>query len=316
MPGPWEKYGGGGAGAQGVPIGLQDPTMDLKRPQAEANVTKTLAEINNATRRANVDEANSQRQFQATLLDAKRNGYVPDGKGGWVRDPNYRPPGPELTPAVRQQALTDFTGATEIAPVIEDIEQKFRAGPGKTSGPMGALDFLPLEGNQNFNSAANKLRGFVKQAQGFTGGEGNTLGEAQMNIGAFIPKASDYDSTTSNNINALRGEQRKAFKNSIAVLGGIPDANGKVTPVPQGYEIGQYPELDMEIVKQLSTVPDDRRQSYILAAKRRFEERRQARVTPPRKAGSKANTTWYGTPRSAPRKGAQSRVIDFNDLPE
>lgn len=205
----------------------------------------------------------------------------------------------EVTAPIRQQALTDFQSAMTLYPKINQLESQFNRGPGATSGVAGLLDYLPNfinEGAQNFDRSADQLRGFVKKTQGFTGGEGNTAAEAKMNIGAFIPSSSDLDSTTRNNIKSLRSEQAKGLATAVSTLGGIPDQNGNVTPVPTGYRIGQYPQLDAEVSGLMSVVPIANRAKFLLDAKRRFEQRQASRRSKPQAA-------------AAP----QPDVIDFND---
>lgn len=179
---------------------------------------------------------------------------------------------PDLTPAARSEAISNLQAALDMTPMISNLEERFREGPGATRGIQGLLDYLPWrEENERFDTAANQFRGSIKKTQGFTGGEGNTATEAQMNIGAYIPSASQRDGTIRDNIGALKRERDKSFRTNIATLGGFPDSSGKVTPVPSGYFVGQYPALDRSIMRKIGDVNAQNRRRFILDAKRRYE---------------------------------------------
>lgn len=279
-----------------VPDGGQQalPANPLKVQGAQLDNQSKQANMANDAARLDLDRQRLalQQQQQVAEAQSRQQNAALDARKA------------EVTAPIRQQALTDFQSALDLAPIVDELEQKFNAGPGQTRGLSGLgsiIDRLPLPRNEAFDSASNKLRGFVKKAQGFTGGEGNTAAEAQMNIGAFIPSSKDYDTTTRQNLKALRGEQQRGMRSAVSVLGGIPDTNGQVTPVPTGYRMGQYPALDVAISKQISTVPAQARARFIVDAMRRFEQKQAARKQP-------------APGRSAPK--GQSRVIDFNDLPE
>jgi hypothetical protein len=132
----------------------------------------------------------------------------------------------------RGDALRDYQSAVDLGAVIQDIEAKYKAGPGKTKGAEGLLDYLPLPQNKALDVAGNQLRGFIKSAQGMTGGENNTATEAAMNIGPFIPQSSDYDTVIEDKLAALRREQARALRANIAILGGVPDAGGRIQRLP------------------------------------------------------------------------------------
>jgi hypothetical protein len=179
---------------------------------------------------------------------------------------------PDLTPAARSEALANLQAAMDMTPMIKDLEDRFKEGPGATKGIQGLLDFLPWrEQNERFDEAANKFRGSIKKTQGFTGGEGNSVAEAQMNVGAFIPSASQRDGTIRDNIGSLKRERDKSFRTNIANLGGFPDSGGQVTPVPSGYFVGQYPALDQAIMRKIGDVNPQNRRAFILDSRRRFE---------------------------------------------
>ena len=179
---------------------------------------------------------------------------------------------PDLTPAARSEAIGNLQAAMDMTPMIGELEQRYKEGPGATSGIQGLLDFLPFrEENQRFDSAANKFRGAIKKTQGFTGGEGNTATEAQMNIGAYIPSSWQRDGTIRDNIGALKRERDKSFRTNIATLGGFPDSGGNVTPVPAGYFVGQNPALDRSIMQKIGNVSPKARRAFILDAKKRYD---------------------------------------------
>lgn len=253
---PWRKAGPAQAALPANPIKVQQAEVQIDNTQAGTG--KTVAD----TRRTEALLPYDIRKADAEAQAAERKLNAPD-----------------LTPAIREKSIADFQSALDLSPILDELDKTYRAGPGATSGLAGWRDWLPLPENQAFDSTANKLRGFVKRAQGFTGGEGNTATEMQMNVGAFIPSSADYDVTTEKNLKALRGEQQRGLRTAISTIGGIPDQNGRITPVPAGYQVGQFPELDVAVSRQISRVPPANRQRFLVDALRRYQQKMKA---PPR----------------------------------
>lgn len=144
-------------------------------------------------------------------------------------------PGPKtggaLTAAERANAIAGFQSSISLDRIIKDLEQKYKAGPGSTKGVAGIQDFFGTSSNTGFDSAGNAARGTIGQALGFTGGQLNSPLEAEQSVGPYLPKSSDYDSTILDKIQRLKEVRDDARARSIAMLGGVPDANGQVTPV-------------------------------------------------------------------------------------
>lgn len=140
----------------------------------------------------------------------------------------------KITAKVRQEAIDKYKAAVALGSQIDRLEQLYKAGPGSTSGPAGVMDFLPTPANKTFNSYSDQFRAPVKAALGMTGGENNTAAEGKQNLGGYLPQAGDYDATIEEKINSLREMRQRSAQEAIAVLGGIPDANGNVTPIQQG----------------------------------------------------------------------------------
>lgn len=131
----------------------------------------------------------------------------------------------------RADAMTGYSSAGAIRRLVKDLQAKFDAGPGSTSGALGVQDYLPTETNRDFDAAGNSLRGFVGNALGFTGGQLNSVAEAEAAIGPYLPKAGDYDEVIRGKIERLENLANDAEQRSISMLGGRPDANGRITPV-------------------------------------------------------------------------------------
>lgn len=147
------------------------------------------------------------------------------------------PTRPDITAAAYAEAVQGFTASMALGDIIRDLEAKFDAGPGATRGVYGAQDFIPSPANQEFDRAANAARGTVATVLGFTGGQLNSATEAQMNLGPFIPSASDFDQTSMSAIKRLKDLQRQGLQRSVAILGGAIDASGNVIPIPRGLEV-------------------------------------------------------------------------------
>jgi len=140
----------------------------------------------------------------------------------------------EQTATIRSQALGAYKAAENLDGIIAEMEQHYKEGPGATKGIMGLGDFLPMPSNQRFNKAADAARGAAIQALGFTSGQTNTAAEAQLNLGGYIPSAGQFDATITDSIERLKRLRDNAKAKAVQILGGVPDANGRITPVPQG----------------------------------------------------------------------------------
>lgn len=139
--------------------------------------------------------------------------------------------GPKLTATERADAIAGYKSGAAVERLVADLERLYAQGPGTTSGIKGLQDYLPTEINQRFDNAGDAARGNVGTALGFTGGQLNTAMEAAQSVGPYIPKASDRDGTIRDKIARLRQLADDAKARSVQILGGIPDANGNVTPV-------------------------------------------------------------------------------------
>ena len=149
--------------------------------------------------------------------------------------PGWSPPmtaasSPKITANVRRDAIDQFKNASSLERIAADLMEKYKVGPGATTGIAAIQDYLPLAKNQVLDQTANQARGYVKSALGFTGGEGNTIGEIALNYGPYLPEASDKDAVIVQKIEALRNLAADARAKATTVLGGTPDANGQIVP--------------------------------------------------------------------------------------
>lgn len=164
------------------------------------------------------------------------NGNLQVIPGGPADKPDPSAPGstPDVTAKIRSDALGQFNGARMLNQAQSTMVDAYKKGPGKTSGIYGLSDMLPgwmSERNQNFNKDAEAGRGMVVQGLGLTGGSVNSMAEAQMWTGPYTPSASDYDSTTRNSIDRLAPLRESAARDSVSVLGGVPDLDGTIHPI-------------------------------------------------------------------------------------
>jgi hypothetical protein len=171
-----------------------------------------------------------------------------------IAGPDPSGPGstPDVTAKIRADALGQFNGARMLNQAQTMMANSFNKGPGRTSGLSGLADFLPgavSESNQNFTRDAESGRGMVVQGLGLTGGSVNSMAEAQMWTGPYTPSKNDWDSTTRRGIDRLAPLRESAARDSISVLGGVPDLDGTLHPIgsPKANEIlgsmGLSPDL-------------------------------------------------------------------------
>lgn len=212
----------------GVPsYGTPAPDYQYKGPQAQADVARTQATAANEAAKtpyvaplASADVAKTNAEVTKLTQDTSR--------------------GPSVDEA-RTKAINAYFAALELGNQIQTMRQRFASGPGSTKGVWGLEDYLPLTSNQRFDAAANAARGNVGNAFGFTGSQLNTPSEVTMNIGPYLPQSSDRDPVALDKMDQLQQLRDRALHQAIAQLGGIPDANGKVTPVQPGQDRRQAP---------------------------------------------------------------------------
>lgn len=219
---PAGQHGGG----QGVQVKPADPTIQYKGPKAAADVQGS--QLDNRYKQIQIQEATDGRL--PVGWRRKADGGAEPIPGVPVQDPNK----PPITAAERANAIAGYQSAIALDKVITQLEEQFKAGPGATTGFGGIADYLPFEANQRFDSTGNAARGTVGQALGFTGGQLNSVQEAEMSVGPYLPQSSDKDGVIRDKIQRLKQVRDDARARSIAMLGGVPDANGIVTPLTQG----------------------------------------------------------------------------------
>lgn len=193
-----------------------------------------------AERRAQADQALQERRF---AMEQANQNKAPSGFR-WGPGGNLEPiPGgpadpatlqaatrPALTAKERADAIAGYTSASNLDRIVRQLDEQYKAGPGATRGFAGLRDYLPTESNSQFDSTANAARGIVGSALGFTGGQLNTATEAAQAVGPYLPQAGDRDQVILDKIERLRQLANDARIRSVAILGGVPDANGRVTP--------------------------------------------------------------------------------------
>jgi hypothetical protein len=246
-----------------------DPTKrragELGNDHTQAQIAATLAGIQAQQQQIALDR-------QRLIASMAEKGLNPDGTPipGW-HPQTATPVGgrPAPTAAEFGKALAQYSAAGQLDTLMADIAAKYQAGPGATHGFAGILDYLPGQANQRFDTAANGGRGIVRNALGLTGGEANTAAEANMNLGAYIPSSSQFDGTIEDSITRLGELRNKARSQAIQTLGGVPDANGNITPIQtpnamqQPYAVNQAPQAAGFGATQSTTpIPKEMQDAY------------------------------------------------------
>lgn len=205
------------ASDQRVPFQIQQ-----ERNQAAASqFAPGKAQADTTIAQANAANAQTVAEAEARKAEAEAR----------IAETNARNGKSMIDPKVRADAIAAYRTAQSLRDIVSGLTTKFNAGPGATTGAEGLLDYLPFTANQQFDTAANKARGIVGQALGFTGGQLNTEREAAKAVGPYIPESSDRDATALDKIQSLQKLAEDAEARAIATLGGVPDANGNITPV-------------------------------------------------------------------------------------
>lgn len=147
----------------------------------------------------------------------------------------------KISANVRADAIAGYTSAQQLRKLATDLRAQNKSGPGSTKGVAGLQDYLPTPSNRAFDATSDAARGIIKNALGFTGGENNTAIETRINIGPYLPQAGDYDNVINDKIARLDDLANRAEQRAVAVLGGVPDANGNVKPAPAATPLNAPP---------------------------------------------------------------------------
>lgn len=225
MAGPWEKYGQP-QGVQTKPAQAPEPKFIPGAPGYTLNQQGSAQAIPGLP-------PEPPKKVEPTFIPGVPG--VVMGPGNTAVPITGLPPKDAATDqnssATRANAIAGYGYAEQLQSVIDDLNAKFSAGPGSTQGVRGVNDYLPLTVNQQFDTTANAARGIIGQTLGFTGGQLNTPREAEAAIGPYLPQAGDRDEVIKGKIKSLNDLAEMARKRAIMTLGGVPDANGNVTPV-------------------------------------------------------------------------------------
>lgn len=127
--------------------------------------------------------------------------------------------GPAPTAESRDKALAKFNAGDRIQRLVDQIRQRYVEGPGATKGFSGLGDYLPTTANKRFDAAGQAVRGDVGAALGFTGGQLNSIAEAQMAVGPYIPEAGDRDEVILDKINRLQELANEARSSAAPLIG-------------------------------------------------------------------------------------------------
>jgi len=235
--------------AQGNPVRLISPAtparsnvidvppdpLAVNRDNRAANADARAAEA--AARSAANDAARLAADRQKMTADLYQKGLRIGVNGQPEPIPGWSPPlsatsAPRISAKERADAIAGYQSGAALDRIVSQLETQFKAGPGATSGIQGLWDYLPTTANQQFDKTGNAARGIVGSALGFTGGQLNTATEAEQAVGPYLPNSSDRDATILDKMARLRALAEDARRRSTAILGGVPDANGNVTPLP------------------------------------------------------------------------------------
>jgi hypothetical protein len=242
----YEELPGGKVRVVGYANPAQSPLTDprlapqVQKAQNEATASQYAPQTAQADAQIKAAEA-------ANALDvarANRDKAIAEAK---TAELNSRG-GPKIDAATRAKALEGYRFAEQLQQNVDELRQLYTVGPGSTQGIRGLQDYLPYTANKNFDTKANASRGIVGQTLGFTGGQLNTEREAEKAVGPYLPQSNDRDATIEQKIQTLQELADNGRAKAIQILGGVPDANGNVTPVPpQQAPQDQGPEPDLQL---------------------------------------------------------------------
>ncbi len=214
---PWSLVGPAQSGM--TQLGGPDPKLSGQVHGVGLNNENTAAETYRTKALTPAEVALKEAQARIAKMEADQLA----ARGG----------GPQMTVEARNKALAQWQAANAVEKQLKTIEAYYNKGPGATKGFSGFLDYLPTQKNETFDNESNKLRPLVKNLLGTTGGENNAVAEMKLNLGAYIPGSWNFDGTNKQTMKTLRDLVTNARSGAAQSLGGIPDASGRINPIPK-----------------------------------------------------------------------------------
>lgn len=214
MPTPWERRQQ--AAMRGIPIGMQDPAMDYRGPQAAVDVQGKQAQIQKTRQDMALDpqRLDLQRRQQAT---AEQN-------AGLARQQQEAQLRAAQTEQARNRAQWDEFGG--IINSLTDQYYKNFKGRGGSSQRGVLAELMPgnLFGrtinseNDKFNSTAMRAGPFLMSIMFPNAKATDAAAEYQQKVMPFIPKAGDSDAVIADKIKQLR----RIYEGQMKAIGGSP----------------------------------------------------------------------------------------------
>lgn len=179
---------------QAIPIGMQDPTQDLKRPAAQANIDNTR--MNTQRTAASIDLA---RQAAARAAAGQAQAAEASRRAGQI---------------VRREQADKLAPMNAMANQISRVRELYSKGPGATKPwSAGALaDYLPTDANKAFDTAGRGLGALGLSAFRTPGVGSQSDAELRDFIETNRPSAADNDSVIQEKIRNLETRLREAYK--------------------------------------------------------------------------------------------------------
>lgn len=231
MPTPWERRQ---QAARGTPIGLQDPAMDYRGPQAAVDVQGKQTQIQKTRQDMALDpqRLDLQRRSQAT---AEQNAALARQQ----QDAQLRA---AQTEQARNRAQWDEFGGI-INSLTDQYHKNFK-GRGGSSQRGYLAELMPgnifgrtiNSANDTFNSTAMRAGPFLMSIMFPNAKATDAAAEYQQKVMPFIPKAGDSDEVMADKINQLR----RIYQGQLKATGGAPATANAPRKQPKVIDFNQW----------------------------------------------------------------------------
>lgn len=172
---------------QGIPIGLQDPTMDLKRSQVQTGINAQQSNMANDAARLDLE-----RQRLLLAQDAERRAAEAAERAAM---------------ATNAPIYDRMTAIGNLENVAGDLQRQFNENfKGAPRGFGGLTEFIPPkmnETNQAFDKRALQAGPFIQSILGLGGKDADAAAEYERKVMPFIPQASNFDQTNAQTLGSL-----------------------------------------------------------------------------------------------------------------
>ncbi|NRA42742.1 MAG: hypothetical protein HRU21_10625 [Pseudomonadales bacterium] len=189
-------------------VGPVDPTESYRVTEAENRAqaselaaAEVASRINQADTNAGANIARRDATNAAIDRDKKKFAFELAKEGYRITDDGGIAPIPDWKPRVAREKIAQYES---LEKQLDRIQELYNQGPGATKGVYGLTDYLPLDANEQFDTAAAGLQEIAFAANRVSGSGPQSDADLKLQKEANQPFASDRDVVIEEKIRQVR----------------------------------------------------------------------------------------------------------------